>query len=266
MTDRPTWLLVALVALAGCSGLSAPTPTVTPAPVPGDGVDYPPGVDDRGVYSPAELASAHDAALAPASYTRVETLTARTANGTPWATRTVRTRVAPDGRRHTVAELGGPEATYPSPFRDAMRVEVYVENGIVYFAGWNETADYASFERAGGGVSVDRLRLLLSAFETRAEPVRRNGTTLVRVESTRLADPYYLESAERAVRGDVRDGEFRALVTPDGLVREYRVVVTVAVDGTLVRVERDVGFRAVGETTVERPAWYDDAVAAAGED
>ncbi|MFC7194532.1 hypothetical protein ACFQL4_07490 [Halosimplex aquaticum] len=60
----------------------------------------------------------------------------------------------------------------------------------------------------------------------------------------------------------VENATLHALATEFGLVDTYRVVYTATLhDGTTVRVSRTVRFRAIGNTTVDRPQWYDEAMA-----
>jgi hypothetical protein len=268
-TARWLALVAALVAVAGCSGPGVPgpaTPTGTPAPVPTDTPSrYPPGVLASGVYDPGALVAAHRDRLSNVSHAVRETRTERYLNGTVRARRVETARVLPGGRFHRVVRLEGRAASHPL-FPRATRVELYAggERGPVYAAGWRGTdARYATVAPANQRTSP--LRLLLQAFETRAEVVEPNGTRLVAVEGTAVADRYFLESAEGVVRGAVRNATFHAVVEPGGLVREYRVRYALAVDGTLVRVTNRVAYTDLGTATVSRPDWYDEAVARTGE-
>ena len=261
-------LVVALVAVAGCSGPGVPgpaTPTGTPAPVPTDTPPrYPPGVLASGVYDPDSLVTAHRDRLASVSHAVRETRTERYLNGTVRARRVETARVLPGGQFHRVVRLEGPAASHPL-FPGATRVELYArgESAPVYAAGWRGTdVRYATVTPVNQRASP--LRLLLQAFEARAEVVERNGTRLVGVESTAVADRYFLESAEGVVQGEARNATFHAVVEPGGLVREYRVRYALAVDGTLVRVTHRVAYTDLGNTTVSRPDWYEEAVARTG--
>lgn len=255
-----TVAVVVLAALAGCSGLApASTPTETPAPVPTDAppTDVPTR-EPGSVRLASRLADTHETRLAGTAYTVHENRTARYVNGSLRAQRLVTTRVSAANRTHRVVRLDGPAATHPL-FPGATRVETYTEGRVRYAVGWRDGEPrYASLPVTRDGSS--ELSLLLLSFDLRTEQVVRNGTNVTRVESTGLADRYFLESAEGVVGGRVREATFAALVGPDGLVSRYRVHYRLRVDGALVVVTHRVAYTGVGNTTVSRPEWYDEAV------
>lgn len=259
---------VALLAvLAGCSALvPAGTPTATPAPVPTEPSTptatpmLAPGLSGAGVTDPLALATAHGSVLRNRSYTVHDTVTERAADGRLLRRRDVTRRSGPNGTRgHAVYDLSGPRRL-PIAVPNATRVELYIEGTDGYVAGTNATGTY--YERfAVDPVAGDRtlFALLASADPRVAGRTTRNGTTLYRLRADRVPDPEFLAGAiALGPYDEVSNGSMTALVDPRGFVHEYRITFRKVVDGNRTRVTRTVRYRAVGSTTVERPAWVDE--------
>lgn len=270
--------LVALVVLlSGCSGVGSggtgaqsstmtpvEVPDVTPAPTPTGDADrwLAPGLTDRGVEGAWLLGRAHEAVLANTSYTSRTVETTRYANGTVRGRIRTTVRATPGAFTTVSIPTGTHARAYPFP--DAERVEVYGVDGRLHFAVTDADGTwYFSFDRADAG--VPSLYALLSSVETHtAGTVARNGTTLYRVRATGLADTRRFAVAvgvaangyEASAVGNV---SLRALVDSRGLVREYELDYTLRRDGPDLRVTRRVRYTDLGETSVQRPSWYDEA-------
>jgi len=260
-----TPVVALLLVLAGCSAApgfgpaSSPPPpdgTVTPAPVPESGETRTPtgpipGVSARGVSDPTRLVSAHEAALANASYTVRLTTTRRSANGT------LRSRY----RR--VVRLSGSRFHYVLHQTDragnrtrTSRVERYGDGDHLYLIATTGTETTYRVHEGGGGAPTlaatgpGRLGLgwLLGLLETNLTDTRtQNGTTLYRLVGGPLEGP------------PLRNLSLVAFVDARGVVREYHVSYAAVRDGELVRVRVDVAYTDIETTTVARPAWVAEA-------
>jgi hypothetical protein len=103
----------------------------------------------------------------------------------------------------------------------------------------------------------ERLAGLLSSpnvtVETDGEP---NATYQLTVDQ--FSTPTALTLADDAEA--VTNATFNATITDSGFVREHNIAYTMFNNETL-RVDRTVRYTEVGNTTVERPSWYDAASA-----
>lgn len=282
-------VLAVLLAVAGCSGLVAtPTSTTTPAPVPTPTAaptpepELAPGLTRQGVTDSRRVAAAHLDALgrnatAGASYTLRSTYVERYRNGTVRATVTTRHAVGTSKSYHRVRWTGHAKRLYglepPSPSRG--RAETFCADGRCLVAVTtpdttaDETASGTTYREGGvfGPVFVtvtdaQQVTGLLGTLETAVTgEVVRNGTTHYRLEATRVSDPTVLDFPQE---GGVRNISFTALVSPRGLMREYRLAYTDERGHVTVRVVRTARFSAIGTTAVKRPAWYGEALNATG--
>ena len=109
---------------------------------------------------------------------------------------------------------------------------------------------------------------LFGAVETRVVgDATRNSTTIYRVAATNVTNPTAFAVADDV--SDLRNVSFRAQVTPEGFVRAYRIDYNATLGGEgvpgatgrTIRVHRVVRYTDLGNTTVERPPWYDEALA-----
>lgn len=274
------WSVVVLVTLAGCGGIAGPgatpTATETPAPVPTadpSDVTFVPGVTGGGVVAPTALARSHERYLANRSYALAVNRTVRYANGTLRSQVVTRVRLARNRTYHTDIRVAGPHATLV--IGEAPARASFWSNGSLYlrkFTRGNETV-YNAFEPVGGagtwtfwvhffvleGSASADVEALFDAVRTRVvDRTTVDGHRQVRVASvgTHRSTAFVDIDAAR----NVRDVRVRATVDERGFVRRYEVRYTATVDGDPVRVVRTVEYTGVGETTVARPPWYEDAV------
>lgn len=220
---------------------------------------FPPGFNDTGVVDPVRLASAHAALLGNDSYTVEATRTERFSNGT------LRTLVettgghdAGDGFRYTTTVEETADRYYAGP---AGTWEVWSNGTVTVGAFTNENGtDYQL--RGPTNPSLDRqedLLVLFGALETAvANRSTSNGTTRFRLEATGVRYPADLASAYGV--DSVRNVSLSAVVTSEGLVREYRVAFDASRGNATTRVVETIGFSAVGSTTVRQPDWVSEAL------
>ncbi|WP_424003773.1 DUF7537 family lipoprotein [Haloarcula salina] len=255
-------LLACLLTTAGCSALVGPDQaeqtTVTPAPVPTAGAseaDPPPGVTRDGLHSVSRLSVAHRAALENTSYTLREEYRAF--------------GIDDDGsesarRAATIAVAS------PTRYRDEMVQMRTTANGTVvrfeqstYADGtrWYERRDDGTVEYRHGRLEFTRDKFAArTAFylgrygvvdQSETTVVVRNGTRLYRIRGTGGEVP----STERLERYRIE-----LLVGPDGLVRRFEVRYRTESDVVSYRFR----YEDVGETTVPRPAWLENATNESG--
>lgn len=296
--SRPGVVLAAgMLVLAGCSGFvpadGTPTETASPAPVPSPpspspslsttpGVRLPPGVADSRVTNPGVLVRAHRDALTNASYAvRFEERTWY-ANGSGRSRVVSTTRVSRDGLRYLRLVRARGE-TNPPLFPNATQVVVYAQGGERYVRAYNGTTvraangtddrrtdngtvvRYARVDReqveARNRASLGRPLYLFGSMELRVSRVRLDNATMYRVVSTDLLVPVFLaEALDADDQSMVENATLRALVTPGGFIREYRLNYTLVTDRTVVHGTRSVRYRSLGATVVRRPGWYEEAV------
>ena len=75
------------------------------------------------------------------------------------------------------------------------------------------------------------------------------------IGETTVEVPAWVAEAKAVHENRTSDATEEALVDENGVVREYRVAYTATLGENTSRIERTVQFTALGETTVERPAW-----------
>lgn len=270
-------LLAALLVLAGCSGLAGDErPRPTPAPVPTDAPEtasqrsLAPGVGPTGRTDPLALSLAHDRTVANRSVTVRFERVRRYDNGSLHSRRTRLVRASAN-RTRLFSRFGndGPGATY---FPEGGSVTVFTDGTWLlqrtrrgdrvaygglppsrYRAGTAPVIPYLP----GGG----RVYVVFASVQTRLAGVdTAGGVERYRVESVRPSGSAGLAGSEQV--DAVRNLSVTATITPAGLVRSYRLEYVGIENGTPLDVTTVVSYRAVGTTRVERPPWYDLAMAA----
>jgi hypothetical protein len=259
---------VLLVVLAGCNGVldggNDDTATLTPAAVPTDDPTptpaprLAPGLTEAGVTNASALAAAHDALLEDTSFTVRRTVTHRTRDGTPVRRVTSVTRVGADGRFRATKRWNG---------TTGLRRVAYYDDGERLLVATTDASNATTYRRAssasGGsvvaGTGSEQFERVATIAETRVVGrAERNGTTVYRLAPM---DGWRTRSIAAAELG--RSIRMRARVTARGLVRSYTFRQTLSgedFNGTAVIVAA-TRYTAIGSTTVERPSWYETAVA-----
>ncbi|WP_123533482.1 DUF7537 family lipoprotein [Halosimplex salinum] len=278
---RAAAVVVVLVVLAGCSGIvPGPDPdsgpeTVTPAPVPTD-EGFPPGIGPSGVTDSSALAVAHAAALDGNAYTLLSNRTVRRPNGSIRSVLAVELELSPSRRYHVDVSVRGPDAPVvigepPTRAEYWADDETYLRRQVIdnrtEYSRYDASEDYVGTWRFWlGTVALDigpeaDLRRTLDSFRTSvAERTTDDGRELVHIVGTATRSDEFVDDQSDA--GAVTNATLHAFVTESGFVESYHVVYDAErADGSVVRVRRSVRFREVGSTTVDRPSWYDEAVA-----
>lgn len=250
--QRPGGLLlvVVLVVLAGCNvgGVDDGRSPVTPAAVPSDEPRATPNTADAGTVE--TLLAGHERALAGRSFTVELVLETNTTEAGSFRERQVVRRATVDGDRRLDRQSvtwfapdgsGDPDVSVQYVEGDD-HVTRRVDDGTVAYDVsaplWSPASDQATATvrqlLAGGDLRVDRVRTTYGTrlvVETITPPAGWNTTR------------FYA----------------RLVVDDAGLVEQFDASYVRRVSGATVAVETSVDFDDVGETTVERPSWYDDA-------
>jgi hypothetical protein len=272
-------VLAAAVVLAGCSGLAlggdeTPTQTVTPAPVPTDEPtptpmpQLAPGFSGEGVTDAFALGEAHVAALDDTSYTMKENFSVTYRNGTDYRQYGIVARLAANDSRYYVSRRSSGPQIYSnrtvgySVWANGTRVirAQTVNGSTTYTVPRGADREPLPPNRVGfAPTNREQIYGLFSSVETDVtDREQRNGTTVYRVEATNVTNP---TAFERARWQSPRNFTMVAHIDSRGLVRQLRVNYTATVNDSTVRVHRRVRYMDLGNTTVERPPWYDEAIA-----
>lgn len=265
---RPALPLVLLLILAGCSGFtgqSTPTEQVTTAaPVPTGGAGVPgdrlaPGLASDGVTDVERLGRAHDRALANRSFTQTTRSVSRFDNGTVYRRLLVTTAVDADGDYLFVSEW-----TRLSGRSD----------DVVRLVGWgNDSHNVRRLIRDGAPNETEVLGRESVAADGRNGPMladllARAGVT-VAGENTTDGRTEYLLTARGLNRETIpyasslrqSGGRLRAVVTGEGFIRSAAGRATGTLAGEPAQVRFTASYDDLDETTVEKPAWVDRALA-----
>jgi hypothetical protein len=257
--------LVVMVVLAGCGGVfggKEETATLTPAAVPTDrptptpAPQLAPGLTRAGVTNASALAAAHDAALDGQSFTVERTRTYRTGTGIVVRQLTSVTRVAGDGRfrvtrRWTDETAPRREATY----FDGERLLVATTDGTNETRYRRTSPAAIADEPAMAGTGGEQIERVFTVADTRiAGRAERNGTAVYRLAPDE--DRSNASGLDRSVSAS-------AQVTARGLVRSYTFDQRLSAEssGGVAAIVVSTQYNQVGSTTVERPSWYDEAMA-----
>lgn len=261
-------LLVGLVVL-GLVGAAIPASSTTAQPTAESPValtsalaqenatEYPPGVSEDGIDEPIELVTAHRETLENTSYTISTATTYRRPNGTMFAQSYTATRVAPGAESFSVATT--------QTMRNATRPLGIQHYDVEVWA--NETDALVARDFRDGNASYQRTSRASAPFEPNAQwellyaalgsgnatlvgHAERNGTTLYKLVST---------PSEESVTDEL-GYEFSALVDSEGVVHSFQMTQRSTIDDRPVIVSRSVHVTELGNTTVERPSWYEQAV------
>jgi len=274
--SRTTTILLAcsLVFLAGCASPLGGGDDRGRYEVP---ERYPPGVSESGVEDAYELAGAHREELRNRSRTVEDRSVARYENGTLLQGAESTIRLDGAGGYYAVG------ATRGTHVDSGERTAEWWSNGSVGLAMYRE-GDRRSYRR-NQGTRIDRVRLnrfvrLLVHLEPEhaGKTIRDGRRGVVYHPSRRGHDPGKTTRDGRRVHvltatGDdvppgadvfrlenVRNVSFRAWVEPSGVVREWHLEYTGDWNERTIRFEQRMRITDVGETTVPRPDWTDEAL------
>ena len=239
-----------------------PTDEPTPTPVP----RLAPGLTGQGVTDPFALGEAHASALDDTSYVLREDFSVEYANGTVYNRGTTHARLAANDSRYYVRQnasglLFGGGAFARAIWSNGERVLVAdMANGSTSYDSPRNVEGESVPPREALTIDPTKRQQLyayLGSVETRVTRTEtQNGTMLYRVESTEVTNPAAFENQWT----DPRNLSLVAFVDSRGLVHGFRLDYGAALNGTPVDVHREIRYTNLGNTTVERPPWYDEAI------
>jgi len=276
---RGAVVVVALVVLSGCSGFfggsdSGPE-TVTPAPLPTDS-EFPPGIDASGVTDATALAATQEDTLWNTSYTLVTNRTVRGENGSIRSSLGVQLRLSSARNYHAEISVRGPDAPLvigepPTRAEYWADDQVYLRRQVIdnrtEYSHYGASENYVGTWRFWlGNVALDidpetDLRTTVGSFETRvAERTTVDGSERIHIVGTELTAERFID--DQSDVATVENATLHAFVTESGFVESYYVVYEAELtDGSSVSVRRSVRYSDLENTSVDRPPWYEEAVA-----
>ncbi|RRJ28059.1 DUF7537 family lipoprotein [Halocatena pleomorpha] len=243
-------LLILVVGLAGCSGLS-----------PSESTSYPTGYNESGIVDPELAADQHATALSEHdNYTERMRITSPTLDG--FVTTTIRTDTV-ENRSAAALEINNSGETFMDSkmYHDGTKrytntqIDVY---GDTYATG-NESL--SSFQDSLVNTSQIDNWLANISFEA-AGTVTRDGATLYRYNSTGVDDPEaFFYTTEFVTIDAIESVDSTLLVDEKGLIRVFEVTVTHSSDGETE--EGTISYRVtdIDATAVEKPDWLGAAKA-----
>lgn len=282
--------LVLSISLAGCNSILGPdneptSRTVTPVGVPTDNPtptpipQLAPGLTKHGVVDQFALGEAHASVLNGTSFTHHYETTVRSANGTIEYQTKSSVRVTANRSRYDVKlyvlgfnQTSGYSTEQWSNGTRVIMAQRSAENTSYRIVrGLDGEPISSNFGNQGilrsNPASSQSVYRLFSGVETRVVgKTHQNGSTLYEVAATNVTNPTTFALAGTTER---RNFSFRALVTPAGLVKESRVgynttlngsSVPTSLTGKTVTVSRTVRYSHLENTTIGRPAWYENAL------
>nr|WP_231608293.1 hypothetical protein [Haloferax gibbonsii] len=260
----PVLIVAVLVLLAGCTGgadvaPAAPTDDIDDPDGGGDSADSDAsGTDDFELSDPERLLRDAGSFSVSWSYTGVD------ANG-------VETEVTREFYADLEAERSYSRTTSATDGQpDAGGVEQYVADGVTYvWIGDGDEATYTSYE---GSMEVLATAIALSQARaygadddlTFAGTETFDGVSVERYELSSASEALIL-AGSAAAQGEpgnleVTNFEYAVLVDEDGLSRHESWAFSGRMDdGTEVRGSWEYSLTGVGSTTVDEPAWLDEA-------
>jgi len=271
MTARQTLLLVTVVVIAGCSGLTGggennPTRTsvsdVTPVPVTqtqwltdtrnattSPSVSHPPGVFANGTVDANSLANSHASVAANQSYVWSFELARNEANSVEGNTTRLKMK------RDADALLVGQSASSGTDGRALYAVNKtgYLANFVAKETTVRETSPPGSATRYVSSTQLIIRYLTGPTFDVTT--VEQDGRIFYRL----YAQSGPLPRATSDLSGPLLDVSITAYVTPDGFVRTLTVEYDSPEAGLRERVRIRYDYSGLGETTVAEPTWLQQA-------
>jgi hypothetical protein len=256
------WVVVVVVVTAGCGSLAGdsgetadsatvtPVPVETPRPTPAPETVAPGLATDR-VVDYTALAENHGRVINSTAHTYRRNVTRRYANGTVWrAYSTVIERNGSALRYRYNWTTATDDATGQVIDRWSAGGRTFVartDGNRTTYAVENATADGGPVLGTRSGYASSLPQFLQRLNVTVAGTESRNGQRL-----------YRLETPEPKTLPPSRNVTFVGYVTPDGVFTEYRLSYEVVRRDTSIGVTVEATFEGINSTTVSRPAWVDD--------
>lgn len=256
--------LVVWIVVLGLLGAAVPASSAfVQSPVTAqETAELPPGLSEEGVTDPLALVSAHRQTLENTSYVVSTTTTYRRPNGTLLAQSATAIRVAPGAESYYATTTQTVENETRPLGVEHYDIEVWAnETRAVtarHFADDDPT--YRQTARSDAVMEpTSQWELLYAVFGSTETDVvgqlERDGTTLFRVVSTPATDDLNATGPASELRY-----EFTALVDSQGVVHSVQMSQRTDIEDEPAIVSRTVHVTEIGNTTVERPEWFEQAM------
>lgn len=256
-------VVAATLLLSGCGELSAQDQpaieeTVTPAPVPSTTptpvADGSAGVSHDRV-DPAEVAAAHDQALANESYTLTTTVQWEDSNGTSYQGQSI---VRADRDADTYVRSEDYAVARGSFNRTNFDVWYDGNQSLVRATFAQGPPEFQAFPNPTGNVDAETQYVRDLFFRLSVDRVSTydDGSTAVQGS---LASTPGLRAPQEVTQPS--NGSMSAHIHPDGYVDRIAVGYDATVNGSAVRVREEMTVSDVGKTTVTEPAWVGNVTA-----
>jgi hypothetical protein len=245
-------LLVVLLVLAGCNGINIgrdeETTPVPPADVPQDlyGGTIAPGLTERDVVNAKALIRAHREILANKSVTVKKTVRIVAANGTVLQRTNTTGRYSADRSRYTLTNGFG-----KAWFHNGTFYTIYQPNGKKIYDATEQQNPLIKYQ-------IEILRKKLSRVtRVTVEPLsKRDDRVQYRIRSIGML------SSDEEIGGEsktILNTNLSAVITERGFIQEYRHETVYRENDAKFRVIQSIRYRNLGNTTVKRPEWVDEA-------
>jgi osmotically-inducible protein OsmY len=257
MVSRSTLVIsvVAVVLLAGCSGLVGNGGNGTPAPESPSEFEYADGFSSDGITDGQAAVESYDTAVrAQGNYTGSYQYTVDGEDGETVVSGEYRVDFE-DEQALRIVEVNATSAngTSESYYGDGQQYNRSSYNG--------QYGDVSSSNRTFPGAdltaseAIEPFLLNASAYETTLE--QRDGESVVVYETTDLGNAGSFLGVDSAENVTAFDAQF--VVDGDGLIHTAGYELTYIADGNERTVDMTFEVTSIGETTVERPSWADEA-------
>ncbi|EJN61237.1 DUF7537 family lipoprotein [Halogranum rubrum] len=249
--------LALLVVCAGCSGTPGFGPSETPTRQPTATPAAPPaGLSTDSVTDARALAESHRTVLDSTSYTVNYQQTVRYQNGTVFSQTNATHRVSSDETAWAALSVDGAYPLFLGGVAGGMETWTNESLSITEI----ETADQSMYQR---GIER-RGPASFSAAYSLLEPLHLTTTGRTGVGA---GTRYHLTTTEPAATNafglggaPARNATLTAAVDGDGVLRHYELQYTTEFRNETLHVTQTMRIGGVGETTVPRPEWVDDAL------
>lgn len=264
MVSRSTLAVsvVVVVLLAGCSGLAGdsggdgtPEPEGTPVPEDPSEFDYADGFGPDGITDDQQAVDSYDTAVqSQGSYTGDYDYTIDTQDGETLVEGNYRVDFENEQALRTVAvETADANGTSESYFGDGQQYNRSSYNGQYGDVASSNQTFPASELTASEAIEP----FLLNASQYDASVEQRDGETVVVYESSDIEGAGSFLGVDSAENVSSFDASF--VVDSEGLIHAAEYEITYTVDGNERTVDMSFELSSLGETTVERPSWVDNA-------
>lgn len=236
-----------------------------------------PGITAAGIADPAALASAHTAVLDSHSYSLAADRVTNRADGSLRSYLSMDLSLSLERQYHTLVATAGPAA--PKFLGNPPAAAEYWSDGELYLVNpdragatpntfepygvagrWRYWAHVIPYGGRYPSRPTDFYQILFEGIPTVLDARnRRDGSTFYRIASDG-SGPRSPTALEEIYVPTVASLSLDAVVEHNGLIRSLVLSLSGTLDNERVSISRRIEHTGIGETTVQRPEWYERAV------